>query len=123
MDITPLTAKGRQVISHYGNGGFTVNGTAHRSSILILGDRLMPWPVASAEEITVESFTPLMADGAPEILLVGMGAGFKPLPVHLKDYLKAHGITADAMDTGAACRTYSVLLAEDRLVAAALIAI
>ncbi|RUU99066.1 hypothetical protein EOB36_21480, partial [Mesorhizobium sp. M6A.T.Cr.TU.017.01.1.1] len=58
-----------------------------------------------------------------EILLVGAGKDLKPLPAALRAALKTAGITADPMSTGAAVRTYNVLLAENRAVAAALIAV
>ncbi|TIS81776.1 MAG: hypothetical protein E5W88_32705, partial [Mesorhizobium sp.] len=55
--------------------------------------------------------------------LVGMGRDLRPLPAALRAALKEAGITSDPMSTGAAVRTYNVLLAEDRAVAAALIAV
>ena len=58
-----------------------------------------------------------------EILLVGMGKELRRLPEGLRAALKAAGISADPMSTGAAVRTYNVLLAEDRAVAAAFIAV
>ena len=62
------------------------------------------------------------ADGI-EILLVGTGKELKPLPPALRQAFREAGISADPMSTGAAVRTYNVLLAEDRAVAAALVAI
>ncbi|TGT19415.1 hypothetical protein EN817_31340, partial [Mesorhizobium sp. M3A.F.Ca.ET.174.01.1.1] len=58
-----------------------------------------------------------------EILLVGTGKDLRPLPAALRAAMKEAGISADPMSTGAAVRTYNVLLAEDRAVAAALIAV
>jgi uncharacterized protein len=63
------------------------------------------------------------ADPAVELLILGCGPSFAQAPLHLRDALRAHGIVVEAMATPAACRTYNVLLAEDRRVAAALIAI
>ena len=59
----------------------------------------------------------------PEILLVGCGARTESMPVPVREHFKAQRIALEAMDTGAACRTYNVLIAESRLVAAALIAV
>ncbi|TIW66498.1 MAG: hypothetical protein E5V56_06065, partial [Mesorhizobium sp.] len=61
--------------------------------------------------------------GKVEIVLVGTGKDLRPLPTALRAALKEAGIAADPMSTGAAVRTYNVLLAEDRAVAAALIAV
>jgi uncharacterized protein len=62
------------------------------------------------------------ADGI-EILLVGTGRELRPLPAALRAALKEVRISADPMSTGAAVRTYNVLLAENRAVAAALVAV
>ena len=51
----------------------------------------------------------------------GSAGAWRRSPAALRAALKAHGIAVEAMDTGAACRTYNVLLAEDRRVAAALL--
>ena len=56
-----------------------------------------------------------------EILLIGSGATFEMAPAALRSALGARGVSIESMDTGAACRTYNVLMAEDRRVAAALI--
>ena len=58
-----------------------------------------------------------------EILVVGCGAPFEPPPSGLREGLSEKGVVLEWMDTGAACRTFNVLLAEDRACAAALIAV
>jgi uncharacterized protein len=68
--------------------------------------------------------TPLITESSrAAILLVGCGKHAELLPAALRSRLRDLGIAAEAMDTGAACRTYNVLIAEDRSVAAALIAV
>ena len=64
-----------------------------------------------------------MADEGIDALLVGTGANLRPLPRETREKLKAAGISADPMSTGAAVRTFNILLAEERAVAAALIAV
>ncbi|HLY56713.1 MAG TPA: Mth938-like domain-containing protein, partial [Stellaceae bacterium] len=64
---------------------------------------------------------PVAERGAVAILLVGTGKAMQPFPRPVRQALRDAGITVDAMDTGAACRTYGVLLAEERRVAAALL--
>ncbi len=123
MDITPITPKDRLVISHYGNGGFVVNGVAHKGNILITPDRVVPWGADSIADATPESLAALFSGEPPEIVLVGLGIQFAPLSAALRAFFREKNVAADAMDTGAACRTYSVLLTEGRMVAAALIAV
>ena len=65
----------------------------------------------------------LASDPVPQILLIGCGQGAAMISPALRQALRAAGAVIDAMDTGAACRTYNVLLAEERRVAAALIAV
>ncbi len=124
MEITPLIPEGRQVIESYGDGRFRVSGVPLEGSLLVLPTATFPWPVVDPAGITLDSLSPLLgADPPVEILLVGTGKRLVPLPPMLKAQLRERGIGADPMDTGAACRTYNVLMAEGRRVATALIAV
>ena len=124
MDITPLIPSGRQVIESYGDGRFRISGTYHQGSVIVTPEASLPWPVADFSELTPESLQPLLAlDYRPGILLVGCGKSIRPLPESLRAALRAEGMVLEPMDSGAACRTYNVLMSEERLVAAALIAI
>lgn len=124
MGQTPPVRPGRRVIDGYGGGGFRVAGEAHRGSILVLPDRTVPWPVSGIADLSIDSLAPVIAcDPRPEILLIGCGKSAAMIPPALRQALREQGIVIDAMDTGAACRTYNVLLSEERRVAAALIAV
>jgi uncharacterized protein len=82
------------------------------------------WEPANPLALTATDFEKLFNETEKiEVLLVGTGKDLRPLPAALRAALKAAGISADPMSTGAAVRTYNVLLAEDRAVAAALIAV
>ena len=121
MDLTPVIPSGRQVIERYGASGFRVTGVAYPTSILVFPDATLPWSVADIGAVSAETLKPILDHGGVEILLLGCGARMVPVAAALRQDLRAGGITVDAMDTGAACRTYNVLMAEDRRVAAALI--
>ena len=124
MDVTPLIPVGRQVIDAYGNGGFRIAGTAHAGSVLVLPEQTLAWDIADFAALTLESLAPVVAASpAVEILLLGCGRSMAYLDPALRATLRAQGVKVDAMDTGAACRTFNVLLAEERRVAAALIAV
>ncbi|MFY8106518.1 MAG: Mth938-like domain-containing protein [Elstera sp.] len=120
VDITPLIPGNRQVIERYGDSGFRISGVAWTSSVLVRPTQTLAWEVSRLEDITEESLAPLL-DGAVEVLLIGCGARIEMISPKLRAAVRARGPVIDAMDTGAACRTYNVLLAEDRRVAAALI--
>lgn len=121
MDLTPIVPAGRQVIESYGRAGFRVSGIVYASSVLVFPDRTAAWSVASFAELTEASLRPVVEHGGVEILLLGCGRTMQLVPAALRRALKASGIGIEAMDTGAACRTYDVLMGEDRRVAAALI--
>ncbi|HEY1719633.1 MAG TPA: Mth938-like domain-containing protein [Magnetospirillaceae bacterium] len=124
MDVTPQIPLGKQIIQGYGSSGFRIASTRHEGSVLVFPDRTLAWPVASFDATTAESLTEVAtADPKVEILLIGTGAKMLLMPAPLRAHFRALGIMVDAMDTGAACRTYNVLMSEDRRVAAALIAI
>jgi len=124
MDVTPIVATDRQLVIGYGDGGFTITGLRHEGSVIIFPAQTIPWPVAAFDELTLEAFSPILSqDNPPTILLLGCGKVMRPLPRDLRDALKARKIVVETMDTGAACRTYNVLLTEGRDVAAALIAV
>ena len=119
-DVTPLIPAGRQVVDSYGRNGFHVSGVAYEGAILVTPDATVAWRIGSVTEVTLDSLSVLFERGI-EILLLGCGARMAPVPMDLRAALKARGIVVDAMDTGAACRTYNILLAEERRVAAALL--
>jgi uncharacterized protein len=115
---------GRAPVEAYGNGGFRFADMSHRGSILCLPSGVYAWDPANPLDLNPSDFARLLAEAeAVEVLLVGTGKDIRRLPASLRDVLKDKKISADAMSTGAAVRTYNVLLAEDRAVAAALIAV
>lgn len=119
-DVTPLIPAGRQIVDSYGRNGFHVGGVAYEGAILVTAEATVAWPVGSLAEVTPDSLSALFGRGI-EILLLGCGPRMVPVAPALRAALKAKGIVVDAMDTGAACRTYNVLVAEERRVAAALL--
>ncbi len=115
---------GRAAIDSYGNGGFRFADMSHRGSILCLPSGVYGWDVGDATAFSDADFARVMDDAAGiDILLIGTGTALVPLPRDLKQRFREAGISADPMSTGTAVRTYNVLLAEDRAVAAALIAV
>lgn len=124
IDITVRPAAGRQIVERYGGGGFTVSGVRHKGSVLIFPERTLAWPISEAAAIDAASLAPVTAlTPRPRILVVGCGRSFAARPEGLDAAMRDAGIGIEWMDTGAACRTFNVLLLEDREVAAALIAV
>jgi uncharacterized protein len=124
IEIREAHFPGRAPIDAYGNGGFRFAEMSHRGSILCLPSGIHGWEPADAERLVLADFEAVIAGGEDiEILLVGTGMDLKPLPAAIRAALREKGVLADPMSTGAAVRTYNVLLAEDRPVAAALVAV
>lgn len=115
---------GRYPIDAYGNGGFRFADMSHRGSVLALPSGIKAWLVASMAELTDEALAPIFAEAAEiELLLLGTGLDIAALPAVFRERFREANIGLDVMQTGAAARTYNILLAENRKVAAALIAV
>ena len=124
MDVTPLVPQGRQIIEGYGGGGFRVSGTAYRGSTLVLPERTLAWSVTDPAALSLDDMEAVFsAEPGIEVLFVGCGAAMAFIDPDLRAAASARGLALEPMDTGAACRTYNVLVVEDRRVAAALIAV
>jgi len=120
MKIEREQTPGLNSFTGYGPGYVEVNRERHAGSVIVSGDRLMPWSARSAQEVTRADIAPIVAL-APEIVLIGTGSAFVfPDPASLAD-LHASRVGVEVMDTQAACRTYNILLGEGRNVVAALI--
>jgi uncharacterized protein len=122
--MRPAHFPGRAPIDAYGNGGFRFADMSHRGSILCLPSGVYGWDATDAALLTIADFAKVIEEISDvDALLVGMGREIRPMPRVLREALKLRNVTADPMSTGAAVRTFNVLLAEDRRVAAALIAV
>jgi uncharacterized protein len=126
LDLTPLIPGGRQIIESYGEGRFRVSGQAYAGNHLVFPERVLPWSAMTATEASLENLAAVIESaraGRVDLLLLGQGSRMQPVSLTLRQALRQAGIVVEPMDTGAACRTYNVLMAEGRLVAAALIAV
>lgn len=109
-------------IERYGAGGFRIAGALRQGALLVTAARVDDWSVPDLAGLDADAVAPLIAaKGEYEFILIGTGAAFGMLPKAARLALQGAGIRFDAMDTGAACRTYNVLVAEGRRVAAALL--
>jgi|SRR5690625_2694335 len=123
MDITPLVPEGRQIVEAYGNGGFRIAGHRWRGSVLVFPHKTLAWEKHSFAEVDAACLTPVIQEGGVQILLLGCGPRACFPDKQFREELRGHGIILEPMDTGAAARTFNVLLAEERAVAAALLAV
>lgn len=124
MRMIEIDYEARPPIDAYGGGGFRIAGEKRLGSLLHLPSGLATWSVAAPSEATPAAFAAVLAEaGDIDVLLVGMGPDIAPLPRPSREAFEAAALGVETMSTAAACRTFNVLLAEDRRVAAALIAV
>ena len=124
MDVTPLVASDRKIIQSYGPGLFRVSGESYeQTGIIVFPDRVEVWDLKGNVEDLTEADLSMLMEAADEIdvALLGCGATMQFVSPAFRKGLSGKGLSIEPMDTGAACRTYNVLLAEGRRVAAALI--
>lgn len=123
LDLLEETPAGRLGVTGYRSGGFRIGSIWHAGHVLLLPDGVIPWMVDAAAGPTLESLDPVNTIDPPaEILLLGLGTKAPLLPFALRKALAGWGLSVEAMPTPSACRTFNLLLAEDRRVVAALVA-
>ncbi len=120
-------APGSHPISAYGAGAFAFAGMSHRGSILATPKGIKAIEAATIHDLDERTLAPLFAEcaeapGSVEFLVIGAGARMARVPKALGAALRAAGLRFEAMATGPALRVYNVMRAEDRRVAAVLIA-
>jgi uncharacterized protein len=111
-------------IDAYGNGGFRFADMSHRGSILCLPDGIWAWPYRTVAELDATALAAIVERHATiDFFMLGTGRDPMTMPAHMRALLADAGVNADAMTTGAAVRTYNIMLGENRRVAAGLIAV
>lgn len=113
---------GVNIIQGYGPGRFRIGQQVHAYSILVSAQHVSSWDVTDITSLQAQSLETFLNHTPPlEVILFGTGKQIEPIPLPIRALLKDKKIGVDVMDTGAACRTYHVLLAEKRRVGAALL--
>ncbi len=121
MPLAEDIVTSRYRITAYGTATITVNGQVYRQSLLLSADRLTsPWPVKSVGQLDPDSLQPIL-DQQPAVVLLGTGERQRFPDARIFAYFGERGIGLEVMDNGALCRTFNILVAEDRAVVAAVI--
>jgi uncharacterized protein len=115
---------GRHLIDAYGAGGFRFGEMSHKGSLLMLPSGVRAWSAVDRQPWAGNQFIEIFAEaGDIELLLLGTGVDLRPLPEALRWRFRELKIGLELMTTPPAARTYNILLAEGRKVAAALICV
>ena len=120
MKLHAAGPTGVNTITGYGEGYVSVNGERRESSVIVLPDRVVAWEAAQFASLEEKHFQVFPSLGA-EIVLLGTGPKQRFPHPRLTAPLAEAGIGVEVMDFKAACRTYNILVAEERRVAAALL--
>ncbi|MDG1994919.1 MAG: Mth938-like domain-containing protein [Emcibacteraceae bacterium] len=123
MEVTEIKSNEDAFITGYGDGGFRMGDGRFEGSMLITSEGFYPWGVSAKEDINIDNLKAIFDTSGVEIVIIGMGENMAFLSKDVRAAFQAKNIAVEAMDTGAAARTYNVLLQEGRKVSAALIAI
>ena len=112
------------LIDAYGDGGFRFGGMSHRGSLLCFPDGVWAWAVGDPRQLDEKALAAAFDRAQTlDFFLIGAGRDPWPLPETLRQRFRALSLSVDTMPTGAAVRTYNILLAENRRVGAGLIAV
>lgn len=117
---------GRAPFDAYGNGGFRFASMSHRGALIALPSGVWAWDMSDPAALTVADFKRVFDEphgGEFQFLLLGTGQAQVFPSLAVRNAFMDAGIGLDIMTTGAACRTYNVLLAEGRPVGVALFAV
>jgi uncharacterized protein len=121
MKLHLTQADGKQLITGYSQDWISINNLVYSQSIVVLPEALiLDWAVSDFDSLSQASFECLLAY-QPEVVLLGTSSTHRFIRPHLIQALTAANIPVECMTTDAACRTYNILMAEGRKVAAALI--
>ncbi len=120
MKLHAATPSAANTITAYGDDYVKVNGARHDSSVIVTPSDVKRWSAADFEHLKEEDFAELANLGA-EIVLLGTGPRQRFPHPSLTAPLGAARVGLEVMDLKAACRTYNILVAEERKVALALV--
>jgi uncharacterized protein len=120
MRFTQDSTSGINIIRSYGGGELRVNDTVYRGAMILSATTILAEPgIQSLDDLIGIDVSRILAL-EPELVLLGTGARqIFPAASYGAQFLRA-GIGFEVMDTGAACRTFNVLVSEQRRVAALL---
>lgn len=121
MKLHLTNADGNYLITGYDKGWVEINRQRYTSNLILLPNQLIQdWGAVNIESIECTHFEQIAAY-KPDIVLLGTGASHRFTHPRLSVALSETGVSLECMSTHAACRTYNILMAEGRNVAAALL--
>jgi uncharacterized protein len=115
MRLTEIDFGAAQPVEGYGQGFFRIGGQAHDAPLLVVPGQVRAWGGYEDAEALLELV------GQVDVVFIGTGGAVAHIPAALRTRLEQAGLGFEIMDSPAACRTYNVLLSEQRRVALAVL--
>jgi len=121
MPLAEDIVTSRHRLTSYSEDSVSINDTVYRQSLVLTFDSLLcPWPVNTLEQLCADQLAPIF-DSKPAVVLLGTGPKQLFPEARIFGLFGEQGIGLEVMDNGALCRTFNILVAEDRAVTAAII--
>jgi uncharacterized protein len=121
MPLAEDIVTNRHRISSYSDDTVSINESVYRQSLILTADTLFtPWPVTGLDQLSSENLAPIF-ESRPAVVLLGTGTRQHLPEARIFGLFGEQGIGLEVMDNGALCRTFNILVAEDRAVTAAII--
>jgi uncharacterized protein len=121
MEVIRNVPADRPHIQRYRGGGFTISGVRYAGAVLVLPTKALAWSAGNIAAIDPAPLVSALTEAGADLCLFGCGERMEQVPGALRQALKDAGIGADSMATGAAARTFNMLMGEGRAVAAYLV--
>lgn len=118
MDVTPLISTKNSVIQSYGTSGFKISGEHYQGAVLVTPTKVVPWEKADLKNISANDLSEEIEKC--DVLFIGTGKVMQHLSPQQREEFKDNKINVETMDTGAACRTFNVLMSDGRNITALL---
>lgn len=107
-------------IQQYDDKQITINNVTYHETILVTEKQVIAtWPLTELKNLTTSHLSQLM-EHHPDVVIIGTGKNHQPSTATLQKFFAEHKMGFEVMNTGAACRTFNILLAENRHVGAIL---
>jgi uncharacterized protein len=108
-------------IQSYGDDHITIENTEYKQSVIVSAQTIIPhWSIQSIQSLTESSVEPFL-ELKPDVIIIGHQGSMASFPLSIAAYLSSKRIGIECMSIGAACRTFNVLVSEQRAVVAGFI--
>ena len=118
MELTLQANKSSVFIKNYENGSFYIDEKIYKHNIVIINNNILEWVLSDPDYLQVDDFEKIIIE-KPEIIIIGTGKDSILPTVEVIRQIQIHDIGIEFMKTESACKTFNLLISEERNVAGA----